>query len=206
MNEVIEQYLAGVTPEALLELDRRVQGVIEQQFTALVQVCLTSANVLDGLESAMVQEAEAFVAGHAPWAAVGSSVPELFLAKHADREDARAAIAAAFDEASPNQGGGPGVLTAPAEVAVVLAPADPAGEQFQALARDALAGTSLAAGTDDIVFYRELPFVKLADLDQLGPDAEEVYRQMLAADHFTPHTRTDIPFTPAAAQRAPALG
>jgi hypothetical protein len=208
MNEVIEQYLASVTPEALLELDDKVQGVIRQQFTALVQVCLTSANVLDDLELAMRQQAEAFVARHAPWAAADSSVAELFLTQHPDPEEAHGAIHTAFDEAAPRLCSGPMVLSAPPEVAIIMVPADPAGERFEALAREALADAEPAPATspDDIVLYRELPYLRLADLDQLGPDAQDAYQQMLAVDHFTPHTRTDVPFTPAVAQRASAIG
>jgi hypothetical protein len=208
MKEVIEQYLAGIKPEVLLELDRKMQDVIRQQFTALVQICLTSANVLDDLELAMRQQAEAFVAGHAPWAAADSNVAELFLAQHPGEEEARAAIAGAFEEAAPHLGSGPTVLSAPAEVAVLMTPLNVARERFQALAAEALADTEPAAATspDDIVFYRELPYLRLADLDPLGPEAQDAYQQMLAVDHFTPHTRTDVPFTPAVAQRASAIG
>jgi eukaryotic-like serine/threonine-protein kinase len=208
MDEVIERYLAGLTPEVLQELDRKVQGVIEQQFTALVQVCLTSANVLDDLERAMQQEAEAFVAGHTCWGAAGTSVAELFLAQHADEELACGAIVNAFDEAAPRLGSGPDAMRAPAEVAVLMAPPDPAGERFRALALAALPGTELApaAGAEDLVLYRELPYVKIADLDQLGPPGQEAYQQMLAVEHFTPHTRTDVAFTPAVAPRASAIG
>jgi hypothetical protein len=155
---------------------------------------------------AMRQEADTFVAGNAPWAATENSVAELFLAQHPDPEAARTAIAGAFDEAAPQLGSGPTVLSARPEVALVMAPANPAGERFQGLAREALPDAAPATGPDAILFYRELPYLRLADLDQLGPAAQDAYQQMLAVDHFTPHARTDIPFTPAVAHWATASG
>ena len=48
---------------------------------------------------------------------------------------------------------------------------------------------------EDLVLYRERPYLPLADLEQLGGAGEEAYRQMLATEHFTPHTRLDVAFT-----------
>ena len=51
-----------------------------------------------------------------------------------------------------------------------------------------------AAAEDDILFYRELSNLPLSELEQLGPAAQDAYRQMRAAEDFTPHTRIDVDF------------
>jgi hypothetical protein len=39
--------------------------------------------------------------------------------------------------------------------------------------------------------YRTLSLA-LADLEHLGPTGHDAYAQMTAAEHFTPHSRTDV--------------
>jgi hypothetical protein len=51
-----------------------------------------------------------------------------------------------------------------------------------------------AASADDVVVYRELAHLPLADLDLFGPAGQDAYRQMCAVEHLHPHTRTDIAF------------
>ena len=53
-----------------------------------------------------------------------------------------------------------------------------------------------AGGEDDVLFYREVSNLPLAELEQLGPAGLDAYRQMSAAEDFTPHTRTDVDFAP----------
>jgi hypothetical protein len=139
---------------------------------------------------------EAFVAGHARWGDDGCNVAELFLGLHPDPTAARAEIAAGFEAAVPQLNGIRHFGAGPADVAVLLAPAHPASEGIRALAKEALPGVDLvpATGGEDLVFYREVPFLPLAGLEQLGTAGEEAYKQMLQAGHFTPHARNDIPF------------
>jgi hypothetical protein len=55
-----------------------------------------------------------------------------------------------------------------------------------------------ATAEDDILFYREISNLPLAELEQLGSVGQDAYRQMIAAEDFTPHTRIDVDFaTPA---------
>ena len=37
--------------------------------------------------------------------------------------------------------------------------------------------------------------MSLADLEQLGPQGRDAYRQMNSAEHFTPHSRIDVDFS-----------
>jgi hypothetical protein len=52
--------------------------------------------------------------------------------------------------------------------------------------------TVSAASTNDIIFYREMPHVRLGDLEQLGPLGYEAYRQVITQKNLTPHSRADI--------------
>jgi hypothetical protein len=196
LEQALIEYLASVTPEALQRLDVRVQAVIQRQFTALVQVCLASANVLQNLERAMRQEAEAFVAEDGGRSAAGASVAELFLELSAEPDEARRQLAEGFARAAPDLRGMREFGIMPAEVSVLMVPDHPASARIRELAGEALPDSSPtpATGGDDLVLYREVPYLPLGGLEQLGPTAEEAYRQMLTANHFTPHTRTDITF------------
>ena len=117
----------------------------------------------------------------------------MYLAHHANDGEARADLEAAFEQATPElygAGASPG-----AEICVLAAPPGPVGERFRDLTQRALPDLEMvatAAGTDDIVFYREVPYVLLSDLDQVGPLGYEAYRQIVSLKNFTPHSRLDI--------------
>ncbi len=190
LAQAVDGFLAGVTPEALLELDVRTQGVIRGQFVALVHVCLASANLLKNVETAMVETAQAF-AGEL----LGeTNAAELFLEQHPDEEEAQDEAAAFFNEAHPELA--PSKAAPASEICVLAAPPGPAGDRFRALTQTALPDVEFApaASEDDILFYREVSHLPLAELEQLGPAGLDAYRQMSAAEDFTPHTRTDVDF------------
>ena len=83
-----------------------------------------------------------------------------------------------------------------AELCVLAAPPGPAGDRFRELARPRLPEVEVlpAVSEDDILFYREVSNLPLADLEQLGSAGQDAYRQMSAAEDFTPHTRIDVDF------------
>ena len=80
---------------------------------------------------------------------------------------------------------------------MLVVPPGPAGRRFRDVGRRVLAGVPLlgVVGGDDVLFYREAARVPLADLGQLGPAAREAYGQLKRREHFTPHSRADVPFT-----------
>jgi hypothetical protein len=98
----------------------------------------------------------------------------------------------AFEKATPELAGGR--TSADADISILAAPAGPVGERFRELARRALPDVDFAAATvtEDIVLYREVPHLRLSDLEQLGPVGYEAYRQIIAQKNLTPHSRTDI--------------
>src|SRR6202011_4991898 len=91
LDEAAEQVFRGITAEQLADLDERVQAMIRQQFTALVHVCLTSANLLRNLEAARQARAGALVRGGL--SALTAAV--LFSAEPAEGPAAEEAIRAA---------------------------------------------------------------------------------------------------------------
>jgi hypothetical protein len=160
--------------------------MIRRQFTALVHVCLTSANLMRNLEVAMQELAEGLVKGHIS----SLNAAELFFAEYADDSAAEEAIRSAFDEAAPE------LTSRGGEVGIVVVPPGPAGERFRDLTRRVLADVPLVAvvGGDDVLFYREAAQVSFADLAQLGPVGRAAYAQLKRREHFTPHSRADIVF------------
>jgi hypothetical protein len=84
------------------------------------------------------------------------------------------------------------------ELCVLATPPGPDGDRFRELAREGLANVEFhaAPSNDDILLYRELSYLPLQELEQLGPAGQEAYRQMIAMESFTPHSRCDISFMP----------
>ncbi|HZY84233.1 MAG TPA: tubulin-like doman-containing protein [Gemmataceae bacterium] len=191
LAEAVEHFLQGVGPDSLLELDVRVEAMLRQQFTALVHVCLTHANILKGVEQAMLKTASDFAGEQLP----PTTVAELFLEQHPDEEQAAGEVAGFYDEAAPELA--PRKAAQAPELSVLAAPPGEGGERLRELARRALPEVDWqpAASADDAVIYRELSHLALADLEHLGAEGRDAYRQMNAADHFTPHSRIDVDFS-----------
>jgi serine/threonine protein kinase len=193
LEQAVDHFGQTVTPEEFQQLDQQVQTMIVQQFCALLHVCMTPANLLRNVQMAMEEE----VAGAVERRIGRNDVADLFFEHFPHDEEAANEIASAFDESAPDLAGMKSGQHH-SEVCVLAVPANPAGERIKALARQVLpeVAWSVATGPDDIVLYREAPQLHIADLAQLGPVAQEAYRQMTSIEHFTPHTRIDIAFVP----------
>jgi hypothetical protein len=191
LGEAVEHFLQGAGPDSLVELDGHMEAMLREQFTALVHVCLTHANILKNVEAAMLQTAAEFAAEQLP----PTTVAELFLEQHPDEQQAADEVAGFYDEAAPELA--PARAAAAPEVCVLAVPTGEGGERLRELARHALPAIDWqpAASGDDVVLYRERSHLALADLEHLGPQGRDAYRQMNAADHFTPHSRIDVDFS-----------
>ncbi len=190
LNQAVDELLASVGPEALLELDRRMQHAIKQEFTALVHICLASANLLKNVEATIMRAAEQF-AGQL----LGeTNAADVFLEQHPDEEEAKDEASGFFDEAQPELA--PGNGSSASSLCVVAVPPGPAGDRFRTLTRAALPEVEVLTTTaeDDVLFYREASNLPLSELEQLGSVGQDAYRQMSAAEDFTPHTRIDVDF------------
>jgi hypothetical protein len=188
LDEAIQHLLKSVSAEDLHSLDSRMQELIQHQFRTLAQVCLGSANMLENLHRLMQEAAEAFADER-----LGSlDIADMYLTHHAHEGQAEADMALAFQEAAP-----PLASHRPSterEICFLAVPANEAGQKLRTRALPAIACSELGIieGSDDITFYREVPQLFLADLEQMGALALAAYRQMVGVEHFTPHSRTDI--------------
>jgi len=190
VNQAVQQLLLTFSGAHLDELENRIQSMIKRQFTALVHVCMSSANLVKNLELAMQEEAEIFISA----GTVGASVADLFFEQNPKEEQAIGEILSAYDEAAPAMALQDADSTK--ELCVVAVPPGEAGDRFGELVRRALPEINLviAPSTDDIVFYRQLSDVSLGDLEHLGPTGQEAYRQLSSVDYLTPHARMDFTF------------
>jgi hypothetical protein len=187
VTEAVKEMLETITPEELGQLDLLVQQLLQQQFTGLANICLGSTSLLIGLEQVMQGRAEEFVEARL----AGMSVADMYLAEHAEEEEALDDLDAAFEHAAPELAG---KRASPGEICILAAPPGPVGERFRDLARRALSDVDLVTAnvTDDIIFYREVSHLRLAELEQLGPLGYDAYRQIVTLKNLTPHSRIDI--------------
>jgi serine/threonine protein kinase len=201
LREATDLYLESVTPEDVVELDGRMEEMLRSNFTALVNVCLsTQANMLKSVSAAMLRTARDFVGEHVP----ATSVSALFFENHAEDPtgEIMGEIASFHDEAAPElslgrrlhqrNGNSPPV----SELRLLAAPEDEAGERFRKLLETVVPDAEFlrSGSNDDIVIYRERNNLALTELDCLGPLGHDAYVQLNTAENFTPHARCDIDF------------
>lgn len=188
LEEATAHFFADLKAEDWREIDEAMQDLLLREFGGLVQICLAPANCLPRLEAALLQRAEELAAE----SLAGFDVAEMFLDRHKEEEAVKEQIVAAFDEAAPEFA--TARLSRQPEICILAAPATPAGARFRELANSALPDVApvWAACGDDILFYREVPNLLVANLEQLGAQGLESYRQLISVAHFTPHNRRDI--------------
>jgi tRNA A-37 threonylcarbamoyl transferase component Bud32 len=188
LDDAADRLVASLTEEDFRELDQKMQRLVQSQFSALVQICLSTSNVMGTLAPAMRKIAQQFVQARIP----DANAAELFRDRHPDPDDYRRAVVAAIDDAAPRLADSIASMTG--EVEALCVPPGPAGELFAREARSALAddGIAVAPGVDDIAIYRELPQIALARLPHMGPEARDCYHKIGERDRGLPHTRNDI--------------
>jgi serine/threonine protein kinase len=194
LHEAVDLYMSGITPEHLLELDGRMEAMLRESFTALVHVCVTHANILKDVYSAMLNVASEYAAGHLP----PTSVAELFFEQFNDPQEAEGEVGHCYDEAAPeiSVGRSARLTVSPAELTLIATPDDQASEQFKQLVQSSMPQAEIhyAVSTEDIIVYRERVNLAFTDLDHMGPTGHNAYLQMTAAENFTPHSRSDLNF------------
>jgi serine/threonine protein kinase len=188
LAEAVEQILASLTGEELEEINLRVQSLIGRAFKGQVHVCTAPADFFKELEEEVLREVAAFA--EAPLGRAHAA--QMYLAQRGQDAATVDELAGAFHEAAPELAGSR--LAPEDELNILAVPPGPEGEYFRSLVQQALPDQTLvsAPSTDDIVFYREVQALSLTALPQMGPVAAEVYRQFLAGNQLTPHSRTDI--------------
>jgi serine/threonine protein kinase len=188
LAEAVKRILDTLPPAEESALHGRVWNLIRATLRDNVHVCTAPVALFRDLRERIDHEVEKVAED-----SLGRAhAAEVYLQQHAEEPDADADLAGAFDEAQPelaslSSGDGQGFC-------ILAVPPGPEGERFRALVRHALPDVPMraAASTDDIIFYREQPYLCLTDLPQLGPTAREIYQQVLATEQYSPHSRTDI--------------
>jgi serine/threonine protein kinase len=191
VEDAVRQLQTGISPEDLLAFDQQAQALVRKEFRALVHVCMATSTVIRTLAPLLVDEAEKFLQPRVD----SASVAELLLQRYLDDDDAEARLESdlqeAVDEAAPE------LLTASPdkEMCIIAIPAGEAGEHLRATAKKLFPRAILVTSerTDEILIYRGFEQLDLADLQQLGPAAQDAYRKRHAKDPTILHTRADIP-------------
>jgi serine/threonine protein kinase len=187
LEQAVNHLFPEATPEELEELDRRMQNLLQQQFVSLRHVCTTPTVPLKRLEAAMLAEAEAFVSKRLN----GTDVVSTYFNLHTNEGSALGAIQDGYDHAAPQLACSD--VREPSDFAVLAVPAGQE-KRFRPLF-NRIAPLGKVIGTphmDDLLFYQENDGIDLLSLDVLGPEGEEAYEQLMAAEHFPPHCRSDI--------------
>jgi hypothetical protein len=140
------------------------------------------------VETVLVHELEAFVRTRLG----ATNALDTFLEQYPGEEAGRNQLNEAFEEAAA-QLDAKGIAHKE-QMALLLVPADPAAERIRQMAQEAVPQIEMhaAAKGDDLVFYREILDIQLAELPQLGPEAKAAYEMQRGTEHFTPHSRSDI--------------
>jgi serine/threonine protein kinase len=205
LEEAIDQMMDSIGPDQEIELDHIMEAMIQQHFQAMVNVCMTQTNILKEVQMRMLDTASDYAGS----LLAETNVAEMFLDQVHEYEQRLAELSGYFVEAQPelrpglfsNRNGRRSVpmeAEVPVRELIVLAyPPGPAGEEVFQLAREAM-DTSEVEGTgstEDVIFYREVVNLPLATMDPLGEAGRDAYCQMLASEHFTPHSRTDVAYS-----------
>jgi hypothetical protein len=187
VEEAIAALDKQIGAEQLAAFDQEMQALVQKDYRALVQVCTGPSQVVKNLGPAMLSAAEAFLEPFLE----GASVADLFIKqKGGGKGDPRDELLSAYDEAAPaiaKTGAGK-------EVCVAIVPKDEPGVELEDALGDVLPGVKVV-GTerrDEIIFYREQLQLTAEDLEQLGPAAQEAYRQRQSHDPGSLHCREDI--------------
>jgi hypothetical protein len=190
VEEELDLLQGNVGPNELLELDHRMQTIIRGQFKALVHICMSSANVLKALVPAMHKETYAFLTTRLGETSVTDIYLQLFPSPDEADDRLEDDLADGFETASPEVVASPPI----AEVNMFAVPSGTDEQRLRDAAAKAVDGKPLLniSSIDEIAVFREHTLACLADLDQMGPLAQEAYEKIVTEDKNTPHSRCDI--------------
>lgn len=188
VSDAVERFLGVITEADLLEIDRRVQMILEPELGGVFQVCMNSASGPEDVVATIYEEARAYLDTR-----LGEvDLAGMFAERYRTTQQAERAIEQTYQEAEPTWiGNGPWVG---GEVAIVACPGGLGGEPLRELARRAIpvAGLPIADSRDTLTVYREWPAVPLAALPHLGQAGSAAYAALPETQQCTPHARLDV--------------
>jgi eukaryotic-like serine/threonine-protein kinase len=183
VDELVGFFEKKLTEEEVVGFDETIQTHVRKQYRALLNVCLGPAAVVRALAPVMLAEAEVYLDERFPAPNIVDLLGEI-------DGGLVAAVSDMFDEAAPEAKR----LDPEKEVSVAAIPGDDAGMTLATSFAKALPGATLLSSdrSEEIVIYREHALTGLAELEQMGPVAQEAYRQKQAIDPSSVHSRDDI--------------
>jgi eukaryotic-like serine/threonine-protein kinase len=187
LEEAARSLVADLTPDDLANFDTSVQQRLRKQFHSLVGYCLEQGGHPVPLLEMIELQAEEYLTERLG----GQDAAEVFFSHFgSDEQGAHRAIAAGLTEADPDL---PIRKPMTRSITVVAAPAGEAGDRFFELTEHSLPEAELlrVPSVDDLVIYREMGNVALADLPPLSPAGREAYQKLCAGD-TPPHARQDV--------------
>ncbi|HEX3314934.1 MAG TPA: tubulin-like doman-containing protein [Gemmataceae bacterium] len=183
LDELVATFEKKLTEEEIVGFDELIQTHIRKQYRALLNVCLGPAAVVRTLAPVMLAEAEVYLDERFP-------APNIVDLLGETEGGLIGAVSEMFDEAAPEAKR----LDPEKEVAVASIPGDDSGMILATSFAKALPATTLLSSDrgEEILIYREQALSGFGELEQMGPVAQEAYRQKQTADPSSLHSRDDI--------------
>ncbi|MBX7102656.1 MAG: protein kinase [Gemmataceae bacterium] len=187
LDEAAERSVSALSNEQWIMFDARIQAAVTDRFHSLVNFCLTAGPRAEHLAELLVKEGQAFFLVRLPQ----NQAAEL-LVQSMEPDELTSVLAEAMQECHPALAGPKAAVES--IVTIVAAPDSEAGRAVQRAAAVAAADLAYATCTaaSDVVIYRELRHIDLADLPHMGPVGQEAYQQALSEGTAVPHSRLDV--------------
>ena len=183
LDAAVDDLQAKITADDLRTFDKKLQVQIEQEFTALFNVCQSSVHMLTNLQTTIQEQAKAFLAPR-----LGTvNLDQMLRARYPDKASVAQALGWLYEQAEP-----PIKVFGPDRQETVIL-AGPDADSFRKLAGQALPvpPTDFVANSEEVLVYREYAHIPLTTLPQLGPLGEDAYNDALDAQGG-PHCRMDV--------------
>ncbi len=189
IEEIIDDYQKMITNDDFRVLDRQIQMIIKQDYQSLLDISLTSVNLIDSLGTPLLQECDRFLQNRFQ----SPDITSMFLEKISRTTNREAFFRELLQQSRPKLVGGK--WNEFSETLFFGVPESPVQEILQNYLKSELkipADYIPFQQIDEIVVQREWNQLNWIDLPQLGHSIESLYKQL--ADHtvHSPHARTDI--------------
>ena len=187
LPEAVDRIFNLVTPADVMQLDQKVQEVVQRRFQSLMQVCMSPNDLFKDLDGAMQQQAEELVGSRLG----GSDVADVYVKQHPTAEHVVADLAGIFDEAATDAGAlrrGPGPRCACWACRQARPPSSCATWPARRCRKCRSCPSPAPTRSSSIGNTRTSPCASAA----AGPRARAAYERIASADQPTPHTRIDI--------------
>lgn len=187
LDDVVARLEENLVEDDFLAFDETIQAYVVRQYKALLNVCLGASGMVRALAPVMVHEATRYLDRRFP----PPGVVDLLQSQGTERKSLDDALRDMYDAAAPNVDR----LDDDRQLALATLPNDAAGEPLLEAMKASLPQVKpvVTDRCDEVVFVREQFLHGLSDLEQMGPVAHEAYRQRLAQDPTSLHSRDDIP-------------